>query len=184
MTCFGLAFLFVLWNRLEIGGRLPRLAFLTVLFALCGWPLLSNLVLALPKPSVHWPPYAPPYISVMNAWMGPEEIIATDMPAAVAWYADRRAVWLPQSIAVFNELNDYKALGGPVDGMYLTPVSGSQNTLQEITKGEYKEWAQVILRSVDLKKFPLPWGSLLGPEGECVFFSDHNREKPGEGAAP
>jgi len=37
---------------------------------------------------------------------------------------------------------------------------------------------------VDLKKFPLPWGSLLGPEGECVFFSDHNREKPGEGAAP
>ena len=59
-----------------------------------------------------WPPYAPPYIAMINTWMKPDEIIASDMPWAVAWYADRRAVWRPDSIPHFNELNDYKLLGG------------------------------------------------------------------------
>ncbi|CAN5599617.1 hypothetical protein BH18VER2_BH18VER2_08120 [soil metagenome] len=181
MTCFGLAFLLVQWNRLEIGGRLARLGFLALLFALCAWPMISNLTLSGAKPTVHWPPYAPPFISVINTWMAPNEIVATDMPAAVAWYADRRAVWLPTSVALYNELNDYNALGGPINGMYLTPVSGSGNTLQDITKGEYKDWAAVILRTIDLKTFALKWGTLLGPDGECVFFSDYDREKASAG---
>ncbi len=181
MTCFGLAFLLVQWNRLEIPGRLPRIGFLAALFALSAWPMISNLALARAKPSVHWPPYAPPFISGINTWMAPDEIIATDMPAAVAWYADRRAVWLPESVALFNELNDYKVLGGPINGLYLTPVSGSENTLHDIMKGEYKDWAAFILRTIDLKKFSLKWGSLLGPEGECVFFSDYDREKASGG---
>ncbi len=177
MTCFGLAFLLVQWNRLEIGGRLPRVGFLAALFLLCAWPMISNVVLARPKPAVHWPPYAPPFISVINTWMAPEEIIASDMPAAIAWYADRRSVWLPDSPNVYNELSDYKVLGREITGMYLTPVSGSENKLHDIMRGEYKDWAAVILRNIDLQKFPLKWGTVLGPDGECIFFSDHDREK-------
>ena len=109
--------------------------------------------------------------------MKPDEIIATVMPWAVAWYADRRAVWLPDTISHYNELSDYKVLGGPINGMYLTPISGGQNKLHDILKGEYKDWAAVVLRSVDLQKFPLKWPALLGPESECVFFSDYDREK-------
>jgi 4-amino-4-deoxy-L-arabinose transferase-like glycosyltransferase len=177
MTCFGLAFLLVQWNRLGIAGRLPRLGFLTLLFVLCAWPMISNLLLASAKGSVRWPPYAPPYIAVMHTWMKPDEIIATDMPWAVAWYADRRAVWLPDTISHYNELNDYKVLGGPINGIYLTPISGGQNKLHDLLKGEYKDWAAVVLRSVDLQKFPLKWPALLGPESECVFFSDYDRQK-------
>ena len=55
--------------------------------------------------------------------------------------------------------------------------SGSGNTLRDILKGEYKDWAPVILRSIDLQKFPLKWATLLGLENECVFFSDHNRQR-------
>jgi len=177
MTCFGLAFLLVQWNRLGITGRLPRLGFLTLLFVLCVWPMISNLLLASAKGSVRWPPYAPPYIAVIHTWMKPDEIIATDMPWAVAWYAERRAVWLPDTISHYNELNDYKVLGGPIKGIYLTPISGGQNRLHDILKGEYKDWAAVVLRSVNLQKFPLQWGALLGPETECVFFSDYDRQK-------
>ncbi|MGI8957964.1 MAG: ArnT family glycosyltransferase [Chthoniobacterales bacterium] len=184
MTSFGLAFLLVQWNRLGIAGRSPRFGFLTALFVLSTWPMISNLTLASPKPIVRWPPYAPPYIALINTWMQPNEIIASDMPWAVAWYADRHSVWLPDTLAHLNELNDYKALGGPVDALYLTPISGGQNKLSDITKGEYKDWAKVVLRSVDLKTFFLPWASLLGPEGECVFFSDHDREKAAAGAKP
>ncbi len=183
MTCFGLAYLLVQWNRIGLPGRLPRLGFLAALFFLCAWPMISNLTLARAKASVRWPPYAPPYIAMINTWMKPDEIIASDMPWAVAWYADRRAVWLPDTINHFNELNDYKLLGGPVNGIYLTPISGAQNKLRDILKGEYKDWSTVVLRSLNLKKFALPWASLLGPEGECVFFSDVDREKASGGAA-
>ena len=40
----------------------------------------------------------------------------------------------------------------PINALYLTPISGSLNKLSEILKGEYKEWAAVILRSIDTAK--------------------------------
>ncbi|MGI8889760.1 MAG: ArnT family glycosyltransferase [Chthoniobacterales bacterium] len=177
MTCFGLAYLLVQWNRFGIHSRLARLAFLALLFLLCSWPMVFNLLLARPKGSVRWPPYLPPLIAVLNTWMDPNEITSTDMPWAVAWYADRPAIWLPESMPVETELSDYGLLGAPINGLYLTPISGSQNSLGEIMKGEYKDWSGVILRNVNLQKFPLRWGTLLGPDNECVFFSDHNRSK-------
>ena len=99
------------------------------------------------------------------------------MPWAIAWYADRPALWLPESVRAMTDLNDYQTLGAPINGLYLTPISGSQNTLSDIMKGEYKDWAAVILRSIDVQKFPLPWVTLLGLENECMFFSDHDRQK-------
>jgi hypothetical protein len=45
------------------------------------------------------------------------------------------------------------------------------------TKGEYKDQAAVILRSIDLQKFPLKWAALLGLESECIFFRNYDREK-------
>ncbi len=86
-------------------------------------------------------------------------------------------MWLPESIAAFTEFHDYGVVGAPLNGLYLTPVSGSQNKLSDILKGEYRDWAPVILRSVDIQKFPLKWATLLGMEGEGVFFADTDRQK-------
>jgi hypothetical protein len=63
-----------------------------------------------------------------------------------------------------------------VNGLYLTPISGSQDKLADILKGEYKDWAPIILRNMNMEKFPLRWGTALGPENECIFLSDHDRE--------
>ncbi|MGH8093470.1 MAG: glycosyltransferase family 39 protein [Chthoniobacterales bacterium] len=177
MTCFGLAFLLVQWGRLEIRSRFARTAFFALLFLLSGWPMIFNLLLGPSQPAVRWPPYAPPYLAVINDWMKPNEIIATDMPWAIAWYADRRAVWLPETIKAYTDLSDYEQLGGPINGLYLTPISGSGNTLRDILKGEYKDWAGLILHTLDLQKFPLKWAILLGPDNECVFFSDQDRSQ-------
>lgn len=177
MTCYGLAFLLVQWNRLEIGFRFARIGFLILLYLLCALPMIFALPLLAPwKPLVRWPPYVPPYIAVLNNWMKPDEVIASDMPWAIAWYADRRSLWVPDTIKTFIEFNDYKILGGPVNGLYMTPISGSQNTLGDILKGEYRDWGNVILRSVNLEKFPLKWAILLGFENECIFLSDHDRQ--------
>ncbi len=178
MSCFGLAWLLVQWNRLEL-PQIARVGFVVLLYVLCALPLVLDLPFFAPRtrPQIRWPPYVPPYIAVLNDWMKPNEIVASDMPWAIAWYADRRSVWLPESIHAFSELTDYGTLGAPVNGLYLTPVSGSQNKLGDIVKGEYKDWAPVILRNIDMEKFPLKWATLLGIESECIFFSDHDRSK-------
>jgi len=180
MTCYGLAYLLVQWNRLAMSFPFARAAFLTFLYVICALPMIfATPWLSPPKPLVRWPPYMPGLIGILNDWMLPEEIIATDMPWAVAWYADRRSLWLPDTIRVFSDLGDYQTLGGPVNGVYLTPVSGTDNKLRDIVRGEYKDWAPVIQRSQILEKFPLKWNTVaLGLDSECIFLSDHNREKP------
>lgn len=177
MTCYGLAYLLVQWNRLGIQLSIARIAFLSLLYLLCALPAIFTISwFAPPKGAIRWPPYAPPYIATLHNWMQPNEITASDMPWAIAWYADRRALWVPDTIKTFTDLSDYNVLGGPVNGLYLTPISGSQNKLADILKGEYKDWAPTILRSMSLEKFPLKWGTLLGVENECIFLSDHDRE--------
>src|SRR6266404_5940736 len=178
MTCYGLAYLLVQWRRLGIGLRLARIAFVALLYLLCAGPMISAIFLSQNKSVVHWPPYMPPLIAVMNDWMKPQEITASDMPWAVAWYADRRSIWLPDTTKNFTELSDYGVLGAPINGLYLTPVSGAENTFRDIVKGEYRDWAPAIQRTLDLEKFPLKWATLgLGLDAECVFFSDHDRQK-------
>jgi hypothetical protein len=182
MTCYGLAYLLVQWNRLAVSIPFARAGFITLLYLLCALPMIfATPWLSPPKAFVRWPPYMPALIGVLNDWMRPEEITASDMPWAVAWYANRRSLWLPETMRVFSDLGDYQTLGGPVNGMYLTPVSGTDNKFRDIVKGEYKDWAQVIQRTQILEKFPLKWNTVaLGLDNECIFLSDHNREKPME----
>jgi len=179
MTCYGLAFLLVQWNRLALDFPFARPAFITLLYLICAMPMIFGTPwLSPPKARVQWPPYMPPLISVLNSWMKPDEITASDMPWAIAWYADRRSLWLPDKFQVMTDLNDYKILGGPVNGLYLTPISGTDNRLRDVVKGDYKEWAAVILRNQVLERFPLKWNTVaLGVENECIFMSDHNRDQ-------
>jgi Dolichyl-phosphate-mannose-protein mannosyltransferase len=179
MTCYGLAYLLVHFNRLALNIPFARTGFITLLYLLCAMPLIfATPWLSPPKPFVRWPPYMPALIGVLNDWMRPEEIIASDMPWAVAWYADRRSLWLPDTIQVMTELGDYNVLGGPVNGLYLTPISGTDTKFRDIVKGEYKNWAAVIQRSQQLEQFPMKWNTVaLGLDNECIFLSDHNRER-------
>ncbi|HEY6071548.1 MAG TPA: glycosyltransferase family 39 protein [Chthoniobacterales bacterium] len=178
MTCYGLAYLLVQWNRLALNIPFARGGFITLLYLLCAMPMVfSTPWLSPPRPRVEWPPYMPPVISVLNNWMSPDEITASDMPWAIAWYADRRSLWLPDTLKTMTDLSDYQTLGGPVNGLYLTPISGTDAKLRDIVKGEYKDWATVIQRNQVLEKFPLKWNTVsLGLENECIFLSDHDRE--------
>ena len=179
MTCYGLAFLLVHWGRLDINLSFARTAFIAGLYLLCALPMIiATPLFSGRKIAVRWPPYLPPYVAVLNEWMDPGEVIASDMPWAVAWYSDRRALWLPETVQTFIELSDYRLAGGPINGIYLTPISGSQNTLGDILRGEYRDWSGVILRTMDPQKMPLRTITMLGLGNECMFLSDRNRQKP------
>ena len=73
--------------------------------------MLNTMLLGQAKSSIRWPPYVPPYIAVLNTWMKPDEVTVSDMPCAVAWYADRPSVWLPENVRAMTDLNDYRTLG-------------------------------------------------------------------------
>jgi hypothetical protein len=177
MTCYGLAYLLVQWNRLDIGIPFARTGFLALIYLLCAVPMILGTLWLTAVRGIRWPPYLPPAISVLHDWMRPGEITASDMPWAIAWYADRRSLWLPESPKIFSDISDYSILGTPINGLYLTPTSGTANTFRDIVKGEYRDWAVLIGRYHPLDKFRLQWRSTaLGLENECVFLSDHDRE--------
>lgn len=174
LAAYGMAFVLVLWTRLEIHVRLLRIAFLVFLFFLSGAPLLNQLI-AKDNSRVLWPPYVPPYIAVLGEWTEPREIIMSDMPWAVSWYADRKSLWLPRTINDYVALNDYNQLSGAIIGLYLTPVSGNSAFIADVAKGEWKEWAPFIMRSAISKDFPLKASTPLPIAGECIFYADRDR---------
>lgn len=171
---FGLAFLMVLWSRWEFGYPLLRIIFLSVVVLLCSAPLLTTLISSR-KVAIQWPPYIPPFIAILGDWYGEKEIIASDMPWAVAWYAQRKSVLLPESVRAFNRLNDYRTLGAPISGLYLTPITGNLRLFSDIYKGAYKEWALLITRPPKVDGFALPFFTALPIDGECIIFSDRDR---------
>jgi hypothetical protein len=184
-VAYGLAFTLVLWSRTGITVRLVRIGFISVIFIASAFRFMNTMVdlLGEPKGRVQWPPYVPPFISLLNQWTTEREIIASDMPWAVAWYADRKSLWLPITVQNFIDLNDYNMLNGHIVGMYLTPVSGNASFLDDIIMGDYKEWAIFITRQISgpaLHDFPLREMAALGFNNECVFYADRNRWNPKE----
>jgi hypothetical protein len=166
-----------MWTRLEIRGEFFRKCFLVGIYFISSLPFLDNFLdmIGPPKGRVQWPPYIPPYIAIMAEWTQPNEIIMSDMPWGVAWYADRKSLWLPMTVKAFIQLNDYDQLKGQIVGLYLTPVSGDVPFLSEISRGEYREWAAFILRAANLKEFPLHAFTPMPMDGECTYYSDRER---------
>jgi len=182
--CYGMAYVLVQWDRrIGLGFILPqwgqrsgvhntlRLALIVTIFVISAVPVLSRMFLDKNHARVEWPPYVPPYIGILRQWFTPDEIIASDMPWAIAWYADRRSLWVPYDQADLTNLADYNILGAPVAALYLTPISGTQNTLGDLVNGEYKNWTSYIVRTVDLTKAPFPYKAVLGMP-DCVLYLD------------
>ena len=173
MIFYGLAFVLVLWTRLEVQVQLIHVAFLVLIYGLSALPLVNSLISS-PPGRFQYPPYIPPVIALMNPWINDNEIIASDMPWAVAWYADRKSLWLPNSIEDFLTLADWNELGGRIVGLHLTPVSGNQPFISGVINGEYKPWAPFITRNFgSLKDFPLRESTRL--PGDGIFYGDRDR---------
>jgi hypothetical protein len=173
MTFYGLAYVFVCWKRMQLEGAIFRTLFLTLLFVVTGLPTLFGFLPG--NPPIQFPPYLPGFMQLIASWIKPNEIIASDMPWAVAWYSDRKSLWLPTKRKTLTEFYDLQTLGAPIAGIYLTPVSRDLEYASQISNGEYKEWSPLILPSPQaLEHFPLRF--VVGvADGQCLFFSDTPR---------
>ena len=111
-------------------------------------------------------------------------MICSDMPWAIAWYAQRSSLFLPVSIRAFNAIHDYHRTVQPIRGLYLTPVSGDQPLFSEIYAGAYKGWAPLITRPPQVRGFPFAVFIPLHIDGQCIIFSDRPRWNQPRPAVP
>ena len=157
MAGYGLAFLSVLWNRLNLPLQIPVVRnghfILAIIISALPTLLLAPARIAMAVQGderltkTHYPYYVPRLIVDYASMVKPNEAIATDIPWAVAWYGNRAAIWLPKDKSQLDTLRDNgKLRGQPVTGLLL-----SQHTLgANVTSVTYRnqmnyDWREYIL---------------------------------------
>ena len=182
MLGYGLAFVLVLFSRRVEGSIKPfmRLGLFTALFLISALPAIFTL---LPHnvPPFQYPPYYEPAINKLALWTREDEIIGSDMPWAVAWYADRKSLWIPDKLRDFLALSDNGKLNGPLAGLFLTPITRNSPFYSTILspRGDYYDYLQLIFGRTDLPLFPFRQQLTLLGDLSYTFSSDSRRwEKP------
>lgn len=155
MTGFGVAMLAVLWARLGIeGGWFWReWGYAVIAVTISALPMAVKLPsairvgIAYRGQLAHWPPYMPDRFARLGGFMTSKDVLFSDAPWALAWYADCPTVWIPVSRNQFEPMKArIEAQGGNVAGVVMTPVSARVERLPEIFDGSYREWADVVYR--------------------------------------
>ncbi len=169
MTAYGLAFISILWSRLEVVASTPILKNVhhIVIIAICSLPLILSLPLKVrigmsvrDRGGVpHWPPYYAPALnskkSGLKGWVTEKQIVFSDQPWAVAWYADRVSVWLPPTRQGFTKIEKIaEDLQTPSVGILISPCSHGSGPMSEVAN-KYKDFASLVMNGrVFLATYP------------------------------
>lgn len=156
MTAYGLAFISILWNRLEIVSTTPLLSNVhyIVVVVICSLPLLLKLpqdvrvgmMMQRQGGQPQWPPYFAPVLNLTLKQLVPnDKMLYSDQPWAVAWYADRTCVWLPRELRDFEEIELAAAtLDASSVGILITPSSYNSCGLYEL-RDKYQEFTSMVM---------------------------------------
>ncbi len=165
MAAYGLAIVLVMVARLKVqdGERFVRNLILFALVLVSSGPFLFRLPGELhiglwtsDRGIPHWPPYYPPALAgKLNQLTDENRIVMTDQPWAVAWYADRPALWIPKSIDDLEEklMPVFRKAGTDIQGIVISPVSHAQNGMSEIIS-RYGDFAPLVMEGTLLALSP------------------------------
>lgn len=205
MSAYGLAMVSILWARLNIPPSLHSFkhAHLILVVAISAGPMM----LALPQDITkglraegyggfpHYPPYIP---SAFNRTIADntsqKDIIMSDTPWAVAWYADRTSLWLPKNL---KQIEKVEAIAEkqhtPLQGIIISPYSYNDEKIlssgnQTSGYGElfplvYNAWCRIGTNNMDTefirvnKKYQAladryPHQKSLYSKGYIMYYSD------------
>jgi hypothetical protein len=156
MTGYGLAFLSVLWNRLNIPLNIPIVRnghfILAVLvsvlpFVLALLPRVMQLSRTDKQFRVMYPVYVPRLIKEYADLIPPNEMIVSDIPWAVSWYGQRSSVWLPKDQSQLTTLMSLgKDKGTPITAILLSPdLLWTKLNQTSQPRTEFFDWRQYIM---------------------------------------
>ena len=159
MTAYGLAFISILWSRLDFVAATPSLQNVhhMVIIGLCALPMVLSLPTRVrvgmqlrDRGGVpNWPPYYAPAlnskVSGLKGWVTEKQIVFSDQPWAVAWYADRVSVWLPPTREGFAKLETVaNDLQTPVVGILISPSSHGSGPISTVAE-RYRDFTALVL---------------------------------------
>lgn len=174
-TAYGLAFLAIIWTQVaapRVAHPKLKHAYLVVVVGLSALPMLSTLperiILGAASQNDLLPTssYDPAAIATINHWTSDDQLIFTDVPWAVAWYADRPAAMLPLNEEQFRAMeNRWKAEEGRIAGLFLSPQALDGRMDSDLLAGDYREWSRLFLQT-SMQRFG---ADLLGEKKEDLF---------------
>lgn len=156
MTGYGLAFLSVLWNRLNLPLQIPavRNGHFILAILISALPFVLNMiprVVDLNKIDkqfrVQYPNYVPRLIKDYADLLPENEIIVSDIPWAVSWYGQRSSFWLPKDQGQLNTLMTLgKDKGTPISAILLSPqLLWSRLSEASQPRSEFFAWRQYVM---------------------------------------
>lgn len=177
ITIYGVAFFYLLLDRIPFRIRLTRGLAVAAFAAVNVAPFVYTL-LPPRKGAYAYPPYIPPVTRAVASWFDKEELGCSDLPWAMAWYGDRRCLWLPMSVKEFYDIHDFAGPAGfkGISFMLLTPYMLDRPLATQLFKGEYAGWSTVI-RGRMPPEFPLKAVTTLPPGNDQFLFADRPRWK-------
>jgi hypothetical protein len=149
MLVAGAAYFFVLLDRMELDARVLQRSICVALLVLTSLPLRQAIKSG---GQAVYPPYVPSYLRYLGNAVKPEQWITSDMPWANAWYGDHVSLWLPDSEKDFEKINDELC---PSQLLLITPVT-YQEPVENLVKGEDKDWLPLVVGATAPDGFPLP----------------------------
>lgn len=169
----------ILWMFIsQIDFSIPELRIVaTLLVAVLGSLPFWITILPPKSQGISYPPYYPPQIQQVGEWMEEGELIASDMPWAVAWYGERSCLWLPSGgFADFYEINDFTK---NIQGLYLTPLTLDNRLYSELLVGDNKAWGAFVLEVMGAAEIPQGFPLKFAPQGFLIegnlFLTDRKR---------
>lgn len=191
LALYGAAMLLVVVDRAQFEIVELRRGLLVVAVCLNAVPMVLR-ILPPQEPPVCWPPFLGQVIKLAGSFFEKNEVVASDIPEALAWYSDRRALLLPRSVKDFNEINDF-VLSGATKGLLFSPKTLDGKLFTEVLSGSGREWAVMFLQRRVPDLFPLRAMTALPPRlGEMfgyLLIADRARWQrpetaPAQGAPP
>ena len=158
MTAYGLAFISILWSRLDFVASTPMLRNVhhIVIVTVCAVPMILSLptdvkvglLLRDKGGAPQWPPYYAQGLNSATAgvrgWVAEDNLVFSDQPWAVAWYADRMSIWLPPTREGFNKLEETAAtLQTPAAGILISPSSHGSGPVVDVAS-RYKDFTPLV----------------------------------------
>jgi len=109
VVMYGVSFFFVVLDQMDLPVRELRYAVIAILCVATGLPIIFQTVTGLRMMTASQQSNATlASIRELNNWVRPGELIMSDIPEHVSWYADRPCIGTTMGgIADFIEINDY-----------------------------------------------------------------------------
>jgi hypothetical protein len=109
----------------------------------------------------------------MRSWFQPNELQASDLPWAEAWYTGVPTLWLPSTREDFLKIHDRVT---PVFSILLTPMSSDVKMYSQmlVDNSEWKSWSDLIRRQKP-PDLPQSFVTSLPPNNEYLLLSMQKR---------